>query len=330
MKHINRMQLATPITVEDILNIPSHELARTWPAEMTIMMRMTSKSIREVIDKAKLPATVSIIWPKYRNNILKINILFKLLNITTLKLKCFDFDSDKDVEIEVPEVLIIVDHKLKYEYKLLILSDMIYNNERLTLLDLRHSELENYSFNFFKEAFPKLQNLSNLILDGNDFLWSLEFIELLMLLPKLICLNLNSNPNINKKGNVYSGNIQLLHGKILHLEELSLNACNIACGTYDFFKFIEICPKLKRLNLAENAFNEEWIKILSQTLKQCPNLAYLDIRDNYINTEGIERIEGIEGIEEIKGATYITELFKSHDFVSLEFSSKFFRDCKSN
>lgn len=71
MKYINRMQLATLITVEDILNIPSHELARTWPAKMTIMMIMTSKSIREVIDKVKLPATVSIIWPKYRNNIFK-------------------------------------------------------------------------------------------------------------------------------------------------------------------------------------------------------------------------------------------------------------------
>ena len=38
--------------------VPSHELARTWPSSWTIMMRMTSKSMREAIDKAKLPTSV--------------------------------------------------------------------------------------------------------------------------------------------------------------------------------------------------------------------------------------------------------------------------------
>ena len=72
--------------MQSILEIvPSHELARTWPSRKTILMRMTSKRIREAIDKAKLPIIATLIWPKYRNNITEINNIFISLNITNLK-----------------------------------------------------------------------------------------------------------------------------------------------------------------------------------------------------------------------------------------------------
>ena len=189
------------------------------------------------------------------------------------------------------------------------LSEIFSLNKGLTVLDLRESELENNSFKFFKEAFPKLQNLTDLILEGNHFSWSLDFIELLMLLPKLVRLNLNSNPFINEKGCAHSGDIP--PGQILHLEELSLCSCSIACGLYNILQFIEICPKLVRLDLGDNGLDDNWIKRLAQTLKQCPNLSYLDISANYINAEG---------------TTYITELFKSHNFVSLELAYNNFGD----
>ena len=283
--------------------VPSHELARTWPSSWTIMMRMTSKSIREAIDKARLPATVSLIWPKYRKNIIKINIIFELLNITSLKLNYFDFESDFGFDCEddiyedysnkdysnkenkfvdvVRKVVKIVEEvvneesieyeELEYEEdKLLILSDMFSLNKGLTELNLEESELKNNSLKFFR----KLENLSKLNLKGNNFSWSLEFLEILIMLPKLVSLNLDFNENFNKKGCVFSGDIYLL-------EELSLNHCNIACGSYDILKFIEICPRLVSLNLDNNGLNEEWIKRLEQALRHCPNLSHQIIFKHY-------------------------------------------------
>jgi hypothetical protein len=293
-----------------ILTIPNTELARTWPSSWTIMMRMTSKSMKEAIDKAKLPTSVSLIWPKYRNNIIKINSIFKFINITNLKLTCFDFESDfnfvcdcdsdsdsdeneYEYEHEHEKIVKIVekveidneesieyDESIEYEEdKLLILSDMFSLNEGITVLNLEYCDLNNDSLKFFK----KLQNLSKLDLKGNNFSWSSEFIEVIMMLPKLVSLNLDLNENFNKKGCVIS---QLSHDQFLHLEELSLNHCNIACGSYYILKLIQICPKLVRLNLDNNGLNEEWMKRLEQALRYCPDLAYLDLKCNYINDVG--------------------------------------------
>jgi hypothetical protein len=314
--------------LEIFRTVPNNELARTWHSDMTIILRMTSKIIRDAVDNAQLPATVSLIWPIYTTDIIKINSIIRRLNITSLAIKYFDLETD-EYFYDILATSVYRQHQLEDRYitkyphvdagdevrlqedKLLKLSEMFSLNKGLTVLDLRHSELENNSLKFFKEAFSKLQNLSlkYLNLDGNHFSWSLDFIELLMLFPKLVRLNLNSNPFINEKGCAHSGDI--LPGQILHLEELSLCSCSIACGSYNILKFIEICPKLVHLNLGDNGLDDNWVKRLVQALKQCPNLAYLDISANYINAEG---------------TTYITELFKSHNFVSLELAFNNFGD----
>jgi hypothetical protein len=285
-------------------SVPICELSKTWPSKMTIMMRMTSKSMRDAIDKAKLPATVSLIWPKYRKNILKINRIFELINIINLNIKCFDFESDFNFECDesieydkeryeheqivkiVEEVEIDNEESIEYdesieyeEDKLLILFDMFSLNKGITVLNLEYCDLKNNSLKFL----TKLQNLSKLNLKGNNFSWSSEFIEVLIMLPKLVSLNLDLNENFNKKGCVIS---QLSHDQILHLEELSLNHCNIACGSYDILKLIQKCPKLVSLNLDNNGLNEEWMKRLEQALRYCPDLAYLDLKCNYINNVG--------------------------------------------
>jgi len=327
--------------MQSILEIvPSHELARTWPSRKTISMRMTSKRIREAIDKAKLPIIATLIWPKYRNNITEINNIFISLNITNLKITYFDFESDFDfdcdesIEYEHEKVVKIVeevevDNEESIEYnesieyeedKLLILSDMFSLNKGLTELNLEDSELKNNSLKFFKEAFPKLQNLSKLNLKCNNFSWSLEFIEVLMMLPKLVCLNLNFNENFNEKSNMYSKNIQLLSDQILHLEELSLNGCYITHGSYDILKFIEICPGLVRLNLENNGLNDEWIKKLSEALSQCSNLAYLNLSSYCISSQENGNCISAEG------TIYIRDLLNNHKLVSLKLLSHKFGD----
>ncbi len=38
--------------------LPAYEWSRTWAADRTIMLRMTSKRFKEVVDKMRLPAVV--------------------------------------------------------------------------------------------------------------------------------------------------------------------------------------------------------------------------------------------------------------------------------
>jgi hypothetical protein len=226
------MESATPITFKDILNtVPSDELGRTWPAKMTIMMRMTSKVIREAVDEGRLPVAVSLNWQIYINNITEINCIFQLLNITSLKIICFDFDCIADGDKNYEE-------ELEYEKdKLLKLSEMITLNNGLTKLDLSKCLLQDNRIFFLKEALPKLQNLSELNFDHNHFSLTSDFIELLMMLPKLVRLILDSNSLFNEQTIVF--------GQILHLEELSLRYCDIPRESYNIFKLIEVCPKIQ-------------------------------------------------------------------------------------
>jgi hypothetical protein len=49
---------------------PSEDWCRTWAADRTIMLRRTSKRVKEVVDKMRLPAVVRLIrsfWGDARN-----------------------------------------------------------------------------------------------------------------------------------------------------------------------------------------------------------------------------------------------------------------------
>ena len=51
--------------------IPAEDWCRTWAAGRTIMLRMTSKRVKEVVDKMRLPAVVrlsSSFWADARNS----------------------------------------------------------------------------------------------------------------------------------------------------------------------------------------------------------------------------------------------------------------------
>jgi hypothetical protein len=50
--------------------IPAEDWCRTWAAGRTIMLRMTSKRVKEVVDKIRLPAVVRLsrsFWDDARN-----------------------------------------------------------------------------------------------------------------------------------------------------------------------------------------------------------------------------------------------------------------------
>ena len=52
--------LAADAFVQALVAIPSDDWCRTWAAERTNMLRLTSKSVKAVVDKMRLPAVVRL------------------------------------------------------------------------------------------------------------------------------------------------------------------------------------------------------------------------------------------------------------------------------
>ena len=264
-----------------LISLPG-DLKMCWPVEMTIMLRMTSKSIKEAIDKVKLPTSVSLIWQQYKNNIIKINSSIRCLNIT-----CFTIKTKKDrykdeYEQEpfdyFPEDSYSDDDDKIYEYEedndedeLLKLLEIIFQNKDLTVLNLIQCGLNNNSLQNLKESFKKLHNLSDLNLSSNNFILSLDFIEILMLLPKLVNLNLNSNRHIfrnlqpkqtlqlNIVDNIYTWNLQ--PEQTLQLKKLSLSSClsNYTKDINNILELIKISPQLDSFDFSDNGdWDEYW------------------------------------------------------------------------
>jgi hypothetical protein len=53
-------RLATGAFAAALSSIPSEDWARTWPADRTVMMRMTSKPVKEAVDKLRLPTVLNL------------------------------------------------------------------------------------------------------------------------------------------------------------------------------------------------------------------------------------------------------------------------------
>ena len=82
-----------------ISTVPSEDLTRTWSANRTIMLRMTSKQIKDIIDNKYLP---TVIYLKY---IKPVNIKFAMNQLPLLVTTCQiisldlpDFDMKKRFE----------------------------------------------------------------------------------------------------------------------------------------------------------------------------------------------------------------------------------------
>ncbi len=59
--------LAADAFVAALEAIPAEDWCRTWAAGRTIMPRRTSKRVKEVVEKMRLPAVVRLSWRFWRN-----------------------------------------------------------------------------------------------------------------------------------------------------------------------------------------------------------------------------------------------------------------------
>ncbi len=62
-----------PLFVKALATIPTEDWRRTWPADQTFMLRITSKRVKEVVDNMRLPVVVCLnrnLFDNTRNDII--------------------------------------------------------------------------------------------------------------------------------------------------------------------------------------------------------------------------------------------------------------------
>jgi hypothetical protein len=261
--------------------IPTCISGKYWPSNMTIMMRMTSKMIKDIVDNFRPPTTINLIWSIYKTDIIKINSTIRCLNIIDLTITSFT-NQYKNQEIVQKDDILTKD-------KLSKLSEMISLNKKLTKLDLSSCDLHNNSLKYLKKSFKKLNDLSVLNLYGNDFILTLDFIKILLSLPKLVSLDLSYNQFIwhinTDKWNQNPEQWDLKPEETLQLENLSLNFSGIDQRSDNVFELIKKSPKLRSLDLGDNYLDDNSMNQFIESLEQCPNLTDLDISNNRIEDD---------------------------------------------
>jgi hypothetical protein len=285
--------------------IPTCISGKYWPSNMTIMMRMTSKMIKDIVDNCRPPTTVNLIWSIYKTDIIKINSTIRCLNIIDLTITSFT-NQYKNQEIVQKDDILTAEAACQYQQedakaatgaediqdKLSKLSEMISLNKKLTKLDLSSCGLDNNSLKYLKKSFNFLNDLSVLNLYGNDFILTLDFIKILLSLPKLVSLDLSYNQFIwhinTDKWNQNPEQWDLKPEETLQLENLSLNFSGIDQRSDNVFELIKKSPKLRSLDLGDNYLDHNSMNQFIESLGQCPNLTDLDISNNRIEDDSMK------------------------------------------
>ena len=89
----SRTILQTPLLAAGAFNaalagVPAEDWCRTWPADTTIMLRRTSKTVKQTVEKMRLPADVRLsrsFWREHKNltDADKRNLVMKQLSLMT-------------------------------------------------------------------------------------------------------------------------------------------------------------------------------------------------------------------------------------------------------
>ena len=89
----SRTTLQTPLVAAGaftaaLAGVPAEDWCRTWPADTTIMLRRTSKTVKQTVDKMRLPSDVRlsrIFWCEHQilTDVEKRNLVMKQLSLMT-------------------------------------------------------------------------------------------------------------------------------------------------------------------------------------------------------------------------------------------------------
>jgi hypothetical protein len=235
----------------------------TWAGDRTIMLRMTSKKVREAVDKIRPPAVVCL-SKSFWNGTAAVKLQFVVRKLILRKGTAAE--------------------KLKFVFSKLALMTVW---SRITTLELHSCEMKGTAR--LAGVLPQCPALVHLDLRGN-YIGAVGAGTLAGVLPQcraLAHLNLWGN-TIRDKG------AESLAGVLAHcpaLAHLNLSGNEIgARGAESLAGVLGLCRVLVHLNLLGNLIGPGGAESLAGVLAQCTALAHLDLRVNDIGTVGEGRL----------------------------------------
>jgi Ran GTPase-activating protein (RanGAP) involved in mRNA processing and transport len=252
--------------------IPHEDWCRTWAAGRTIMLRRTSKRVKEVVDKMRLPAVVRLsrrFWSDVRNGTAAEKLQFVLRQLTPLTTWC-----------------------------------------RISTLDLHQCEMNEQDAERLADVLAQCPALSHLDLcgfvevgrrhggcyqiGGNQIgSGGAESIAgVLAQCPALAHLDLSHN-------GIHNAGAERLAGELVQCRELvhlnlSWNQIEEG-GAESLAGVLAQCPAAAHLDLSYNPIGYEGAMSFAGVLAQCTTLTHLNLRNTDIGSAGAESFAGVLG-----------------------------------
>jgi Leucine-rich repeat (LRR) protein len=250
----NKICLSSNAFLEALATVPAEDWYRNWPADRTIMLSMTSKEIRDIINNMNIPAIVHWKWkfwsdPHNGSTEVKLNLIITslqhqcnlyLYKITTVVLRCCN------IQIIVKK-----------------LAKVLKNCPMLEKLDLQRNKINTKGAVLIAKSLKKCSKLLHIDFYINKIgdEGAVKITKLLKYCPHLSYLNLSFNM-------IYDKGIEKLVKIIIESGNQSLND-------------IEVC---------HNRIKEDGVISLMEMLKKCPNIKYLNFCYNTIEQYKAENI----------------------------------------
>ena len=252
----NKIRLSSNAFIEALLTVPAEDWYRNWPANRTIMLSMTSKKIRNIINNMNIPAIVHWKWkfwsdPHNGSTEVKLNLI-----MTSLQLQCNSY---------LYKITTLVLRRCDIQIIVKKFAKVLKKCPMLEKLDLQRNKINTEGAVLIANSLKKCPKLLHLDLYINKIgdKGAIKITKLLKLkyCPHLSYLNLSFNM-------IYNKGIEELVKVIIESGNQSLND-------------IEFC---------HNRITEDGVINLMEMLKKCPNIKYLNFCYNTIEQYKAENI----------------------------------------
>jgi hypothetical protein len=233
--------------------IPAEDWCRTWAAGRTIMLRRTSKKVKEVVDKMRLPAVVRLsrsFWADARNGSAKAKRLFVLRQLEAMTAWC---------RISTLEPRCGMKGQAAAR-----LAGVLAQCPALAHLNLCNNQIGAAETDILAGVLGQCAALAHLNLEGNY---------------------------IGKSGAERLAGVLGQCRELVHLD-LRGNYIG-AGGTERLAGVLAQCTALAHLDLSDNGIGDAGAESLAGVLGQCASLAHLELWYNQIGDAGADRLAGV-------------------------------------
>jgi Leucine-rich repeat (LRR) protein len=295
----------------------------------TILLRMTSKRVKKLVDKVRPPAVVC--WRRSfleeeRNGTAAEKLLFVFRQLSELSARCrittleLFFDA-KDCHLEggttLESFLKDEDGRFDFDHPCKItgqyaerLAGVLAECPALACLNLRYNRIEADGAGRLAGVLAQCPALAHLDLGDNN-IGSVGAQSLAPVLPQCPVLA-DHRLHTNQIGQEGANSHAQVIAQCRALTRLDLDSNDIkSAGAQSLASVLTQCPLLAHLNLCRNSIKSDGAKSVAEVLTQCTALTHLDLRYNLIREAGADSFAGVLG-----QCTVLTSLHLEMNYIS--------------